>query len=213
MGCNETVDLDCGSDEKPGHLVFLDAYSIDKHEVTVADYRRCVKDGACSDTGMAGHSCNWNKLDSLNHPINCVDWSQALEYCSRIGKRLPTEAEWEKAARGTDGRIYPWGNNWDKSKVATHTGGTVIVGSYTDGDSPYGLHDMAGNVWEWVQDWYAENYYQQGPSIDPKGPEAGLVRVLRGGSWVNDTWDLRISYRGGGDPSYHRDGVGFRCAR
>jgi formylglycine-generating enzyme required for sulfatase activity len=163
MGCKSDVDKSCFADEKPGREVSLDAFWIDTYEVTVADYRRCVEAGKCLKENITKYeSCNWNKPDRADHPINCVDWNQAQNYCEWSDKRLPTEAEWEKAARGEDGRVYPWGNTWDASKANTSEGKlgrTAPVGSYTSGISPYKVHDMVGNVWEWVQDWYAKDYY------------------------------------------------------
>lgn len=147
MGCNEKVGTQCYGNEKPGHSVYLDVYSIDTYEVTVADYRRCVEAGKCSSDGLTQwEPCNWNKPNRTDHPINCVDWQQAVAYCTWAEKRLPTEAEWEKAARGTDKRVYPWGNEWDAKRANAGSSGTVVVGSYAAGVSPYGAHDMAGNV-------------------------------------------------------------------
>jgi formylglycine-generating enzyme required for sulfatase activity len=185
MGCNEKVDRECSNDEKPGREVYLDAYAIDSNEVMVAEYRRCVEAGACPTAGLTEYeSCNWDKKERQNHPINCVNWQQAQTYCQWAGKRLPTEAEWEKAARGTDSRLYPWGNEWDNNKANVGTSGTTAVGSYAADTSPYRVNDMAGNVWEWVQDWYAADYYKQGPVRNPKGPTSGQGRVVRGGSWL-----------------------------
>ncbi|MBI3245402.1 MAG: SUMF1/EgtB/PvdO family nonheme iron enzyme [Deltaproteobacteria bacterium] len=181
MGCNAQVDTGCSNDERPGRMVFLDAFAIDIYEVTVAAYRQCVEAGKCTAPNTGG-SCNWNTSDRAQHPINCVDWSQANAYCRWAGKRLPTEAEWEKAARGTDRRVYPWGNAWDATKANVSTNGTVAVGSYPAGKSPYGALDMSGNVWEWTADWYADAYYHNGPVKNPKGPESGQVRSVRGGS-------------------------------
>ena len=148
MGCNEKVDTQCESDEKPGRTVYLDAYSIDKYEVTVVEYRRCLEASECSIEGLTeSSSCNWNRPDRANHPVNCANWAQAQVYCQWAGKRLPTEAEWEKAARGTKRYLYPWGNEWDMSKAnsgESKKNGTAAVGSYPSGVSPYEVHDMAG---------------------------------------------------------------------
>jgi formylglycine-generating enzyme required for sulfatase activity len=214
MGCNEKVDQACDDDEKPGRNIFLDAYSIDKYEVTVAEYRRCVeaRGQGCTNPDT-GENCNWGKSDREDHPINCIDWNRAQGYCQWIGKRLPTEAEWEKAARGTDGRVYPWGNRWDAKNANVSGSGTVAVGSYSAGVSPYGIYDMAGNVWEWVQDWYAAGYYQQGPARNPKGPDSGVGRFVRGGSWSREPRYVRGSYRDRGGPGDRHVPLGFRCAR
>jgi eukaryotic-like serine/threonine-protein kinase len=214
MGCNEKVDRECSDDEKPGRQVSLDAYSIDKYEVTVAEYGQCVEAGKCSSAGLTGSRfCNWGQKKRTDHPINCVDWSQASAYCEWAGKRLPTEAEWEKAARGTDGRIYPWGNQWDAAKANIGSPGTVAVGSYPAGVSPYEVHDMAGNVWEWVQDWYDGTYYRGGSVRNPQGPSSGKERVVRGGSWVDNPWGVRVADRYWFTPGYRVDYIGFRCAR
>lgn len=195
MGCNEEADKACSSDEKPGRSVFLDAFAIDKTEVTVAEYRQCVEAGKCTSTGLtmpywdgkehaeSASFCNWDKSDGAQHPINCVDWMQADAYCRWAGKRLPTEAEWEKAARGTDKRVYPWGNEWDATKANAIPRGTVPVGSFPTGASPFGVLDLSGNVWEWTADWYDSAYYQNGPTQNPSGPGTGIFRSVRGGSW------------------------------
>jgi formylglycine-generating enzyme required for sulfatase activity len=168
LGCNEQIDRECYDDEKPGRRVFVAAFRIDKTEVTVAQYGRCVQAGGCSSPDTRS-GCNYGTGGRDEHPVNCVDWQQADTYCRWAGKRLPTEAEWEKAARGRDGRIYPWGNQWDTSRANVGSGGTVAVGSYASGASPYGALDMSGNVWEWTADWYdGEHKYRSG----------------RGGSWV-----------------------------
>jgi formylglycine-generating enzyme required for sulfatase activity len=217
MGCTPK-DSKCDSDEKPYHKVYLDAYYIDRHEVTVAEYRKCVEAGKCTPPAI-GDYCNWGKTGRENHPVNCVDWYQADAYCRWAGKRLPTEAEWEKAARGTDGRIYPWGNEFDCKKSCNSVSpckneSTCAVGSHPDDKSPYGVMDMAGNVWEWVSDWYDENSYSSSPSGNPTGPSSGELRVLRGGAWwFKFQGHLRVSSRFKlGPQSWYVDG-GFRCVR
>ena len=224
MGCNSEIDNICYDDEKPYHEVQLSAYYIDKTEVTQGAYKKCVDAGVCSDPG-----CNWNPSGTPNRPVVCVDWNDAIAYCTWAGKRLPTEAEWEKAARGTDGRKYPWGNQTatceyavinDGSDYGCGTDSTWDVCSKSPaGDSPYGLCDMAGNVWEWVSDWYGSDYYSNSPASNPTGPVSGSYRVLRGGSFVNYYYYyyfydyLRASSRFDYNPSDVGDYLGFRCSR
>jgi formylglycine-generating enzyme required for sulfatase activity len=212
MGCAPN-DSKCYGDEKPYHKVYLDAYYIDKHEVTVAEYKKCVESGACTQPGT-GDKCNWGVSGRDNHPINCINWTQANAYCEWAGKRLPTEAEWEKAARGTDGLIYPWGNEWDEEKGCFNRSSTCVVGSYPSGASPYGVLDMAGNVWEWVSDWYDANYYSSSRFRNPQGPSSGEKRLLRGGAWWNgNPVNLRASFRNRCSPGNWDDCIGFRCVR
>ncbi|MGE0820588.1 MAG: formylglycine-generating enzyme family protein [Candidatus Binatia bacterium] len=203
MGCNEEVDVECEEDEKPKRQESVAAFWIDKTEVTVEAYRQCVAAAGCTepDTGGRG-SCNWGESGRENHPINCIDWNQAQAFCRWAGKRLPTSAEWEKAARGTDGRIYPWGNEWDITKGNVYESydgykDTAPVGSFPGGASPYGVLDMAGNVWEWTSDWYRQ----------------GETRLIRGGSWVDLPRRARTSRRLGTTPISRNDDIGFRCAR
>jgi formylglycine-generating enzyme required for sulfatase activity len=191
MGSNEG-----DADEKPVHQVYLDAFYIDKYEVTNALYEKFMQ-----ATGRQA-PVYWNDKDynTPNQPVVGVSWHDAEAYCQWAGKRLPTEAEWEKAARGTDGRIYPWGNQWEERKAnssGTADGYqyTAPVGSFETGKSPYGAYDMAGNVWEWVADWYAEKYYQGSPARNPTGPESGQSRVLRGGAWHYNQYYVRASSR------------------
>jgi iron(II)-dependent oxidoreductase len=168
---------------KPQRRIYLDGYWIYKYEVTVAQYRKF-----CQETGRRMPSePKWGWQD--NHPVVNVTWYDAVAYCEWAGVQLPTEAQWEKAARGTDGRIWPWGNEWDANKCnngITGPGKTTSVDSHPQGASPYGVMNMAGNVWEWCADWYDENYYVSAPERNPHGPVSGNRRVLRGGSWSSD---------------------------
>ena len=201
-----------GNNEDPIHTIFLDSYWIDQTEVTNAMYAFCVEDGECVAPAEEDFA-NWRFED---HPVSGVRWDEARAYCKWVGARLPTEAEWEKAARGTDGRTFPWGEGVN-CNLANYQGciedaGTTVVGSYESGRSPYGLYDMAGSVWEWTADWYSESYYDERPVPNPPGPETGTLRVARGGgSWGADY--IRTSARVGDDPSV-LDGraIGFRCA-
>jgi formylglycine-generating enzyme required for sulfatase activity len=205
--------VECNSNEKPYHKVYLDAYYIDKNDVTVDEYTKCVNAGGCTAT-YTGVGCNYGVSGKGDNPINCVTWDQAREYCRWKGGDLPTEAQREKAARGTDGRIYPWGNEWDASKACYNQSSTCAVGSYPQGASPYGVMDMAGNVGNWCRDWYDENYYANSPLKDPQGPDSGQYRVLRGRSWLSSyTTNSRASYRCNSYPSYRLSFDGFRCLR
>jgi formylglycine-generating enzyme required for sulfatase activity len=207
-------------DETPQHRVYLDAYWIDRTEVTLAQYQACVEAGKCGepDCASAGQS---------DLPVACVSWQDAADYCGWAGRRLPTEAEWEKAARGTDGRKYPWGNeepDCDRLNYSGCVGNASSVGSYPSGTSPFGALDMAGNVSEWVADWYDEDksYYATSPERNPVGPVTGNRRVVRGGAWNADRPDVLAASRSmgapggsGKDPGVRRigDDLGFRCAR
>jgi serine/threonine-protein kinase len=197
------------SDEKPVHVVWLDAFWIDQTEVTNAMYAKCVTEGMCKPSEYADN----NKFNSSDQPVVAVDWNDATAYCKWAGRRLPTEAEWEKAARGTDGRTYPWGEelNCDIANAPFCKENTSKVGTYTNGASPYGALDMAGNAWEWVADWYDSSYYNNSPDRNPVGPGSGEYRVLRGGSWDPDG-GVRASYRGAGNPDFGGRDFGFRCA-
>jgi formylglycine-generating enzyme required for sulfatase activity len=203
MGSTDS-DKDADDDEKPQHSVYLDAYWIDQHEVTDAQYQKCVAAAAC----QPAHSY-WS---GSQEPVN-LSWAAAVAYSTWVGGRLPTEAEWEKAARGTDGRIYPWGNEWDVSKANTQEANllrTANVGSYPAGASPYGLLDVAGNVWEWVSDWYGEDYYAHSPARNPPGPTSGSDRVVRGGSWGHSQVEARAAMRGSTYPADDCEKLGFR---
>jgi formylglycine-generating enzyme required for sulfatase activity len=213
------------------HKVKLSAFCMDKTEVTVAAYRQCVneKRGATQCTAPDTTTwCNWNTKDHDQHPVNCVDWNQADTYCRWFERRLPTEAEWEYAARGAQGRKYPWGDTppsnqlcWDGEGRNLGKGKryvTCAVGSYPAGATPLGLVDMAGNVWEWVADW--DGPYPPDtnpPPEDPKGPDKSTPenrRVVRGGGWRgNDASWVRAAFRNWFDVSLRFNSVGFRCAR
>jgi len=200
-------------DEKPAHTVYLDAFWIDKTEVTNAMYRLCVDDEECN------HPQTLIFFDDKtydDHPVVAVTWQDAVNYCTWAGRQLPTEAQWEKAARGTDGREYAWGNTWDSAFLNWTESrdlyrSTSPVGSFEDGASPYGALDMQGNVWEWVADWYAGDFYDHSPKEKPSGPESGFERVHRGGSWYDIDFNQRTSNRDRNTPHFPDLGIGFRC--
>jgi formylglycine-generating enzyme required for sulfatase activity len=231
MGCNEQVDTECDADERPSRRVDVAAFRIDRTEVTVARYAACVAAGSCGTEGLTmpyvnkreqpelARFCNWGNKGREEHPINCLTWAQAQAYCAWAGRRLPTEVEWEKAARGTNGLKYPWGNKAygtvgkAVANVADETlrrtfpdwpvvdgyddgwEGTAPVGSYPAGVSPYGVADMMGYVYEWLADVRAD------------------LQVVRGGSWHDLPKTARASYRGALDPWTRRADLGFRCAQ
>lgn len=206
--------------EKPEHTVYLDDFWIDQFEVTNALYKKCVDAGKCQPPPSIG---SWTRASYYgnaqfdDYPVIYVTWTDADAYCAWAGKRLPTEAEWEKAARGTDQRVYPWGDVFDKTLLNSSEGGlgdTTVVGNFPGGASPYGAMDMAGNVLEWVADSYDSAYYAISPRVNPKGPAAGDYKVLRGGSWFSGQYDARSSFRRSFGISGLRYGfVGFRCAQ
>ena len=203
------------SDEQPPHAVFLDAFYIDQFEVMVQQYRSCVEAGGCEDP-INAPACNWDGFADNTHPINCMNRQNARDYCAWAGLRLPTEAEWEKAARGDDRRIYPWGDELlgDEANFRIGLGtATEPVGNHPNGISFTGAHDMAGNVWEWVEDWYAEDYYVRSPRKRPRGPEFGEFGVLRGGSWWFEAGALPVAHRVAYHPALTDIDIGFRCAR
>jgi len=213
------------ADERPVHAVDIDGYWIDKTEVTNGNYTRCVADGSCSAPHVIGsftRTSYYGNSKYVDYPVINVDWEQSRAYCAWAGGRLPSESEWEKAARGTDERTFSWGEGIDCGKANYRgkngekhcVGDTTKVGSYPSGASPYGLLDMTGNVWEWVNDWYVEDYYSNSPGKNPPGPSSGKYHVWRGGSWDNVEREVRAAGRG----RYYRPGewspfLGFRCIR
>jgi formylglycine-generating enzyme required for sulfatase activity len=230
MGSPEGEGYD---DEHPQRTVYLDAFYIDKYGVTNAEYKECVDAGACDPplrNSSWAHDSYYSNPEYGNYPVIYVGWYDAKAYCEWKGKRLPTEAEREKAARGTDGRKYPWGNSApDGSKlnycdvncgrhderdssVDDGYAETAPIGNYEAGKSPYGAYDMAGNVWEWVADWYDADYYSKAPERNPQGPDSGLHRVLRGGSGLSNLSYARCASRARYDPNLRLINFGFRCA-
>jgi formylglycine-generating enzyme required for sulfatase activity len=213
MGSNDST-----ADEQPVHTVDLDAYWIDRTEVTNGMYSLCVEAGDCQRPKKNNSNTHYNYYSDplyANYPVIFVNWNDAQKYCSWAGRRLPTEAEWERAARGTDGRTYPWGNGSPSNSLLNFNnpmGDTTGVGSYSSGASPYGVLDMAGNVSEWVADWYDVGYYGSSPSSNPTGPATGQYRVLRGGSWYSDEYLIRSADRHWLEPDKWDLLVGFRCA-
>ncbi len=205
------------ADELPIHKVYVAAFFMDKHQLSVKQYARFVE--------ATHHEVppDWSVMNRPQHydrPIANVEWAEADAYCKWAGKRLPTEAEWEKAARGTDGRTYPWGNihptrlhaNLGKEIWSNHAA-LLPVGTLEEGKSPYGIYDMAGNVWEWVSDWYDQDYYKTSPQQNPTGPPTGWTKVVRGGSWGSNADGLRSAERETHVPSFRGFGTGFRCAK
>lgn len=204
-------------DEQPVHRVSVRAFYLDASEVTVSRYAEFLT------SQKSDPPFKWNEATAGSHenkPVIGVNWYDARDYCRWVGKRLPTEAEWEMAARGTEGRIYPWGSV-HPTKGHANAGQTkwrgydtlTNVGRYEPGKTPNGVYDLAGNLWEWVADWYDPTYYQYSPSDNPRGPSAGPLRSLRGGAWNNDSKTIRSANRAAYAPDARRNDVGFRCAR
>jgi len=215
MGSN----ISDAADEKPSHPVFLDSYYIDKFEVTNARYKACVDVGQCDPPKHpyffpdSPKKTYYGNSQYDNYPVIYVDWNMAKAYCEWRSARLPSEAEWEKAARGDTGDyIYPWGDDLKclQANYLKCMNRTSVVGSYEAGKSPYGAYDMAGNVLEWVADLYSANYYQTSPGQNPLGPDSGQSRIVRGGSWTK--FDVRVTNRIGVAPNSATFDIGFRCA-
>jgi len=187
---------------------------MDQYEVTQQDFERVM-------------GKNPSEYKGSNNPVESVTWHEAKRYCERVGKRLPTEAQWEKAAKGGRDALYPWGNqmeshkanfcdlncnsDWKAAKFDDGYATTAPVGSYSS--NGYGLYDMAGNVWEWVNDWYEGGAYKTASRNDPQGPSGGSKKVLRGGSWYVRPYNVRTASRGGYDPSFRGNVFGFRCVQ
>lgn len=226
----EMGSLNGDDDEKPVHTITLDDFYIDQYEVTNSQYAICVDAGFCDPVTppYAGTSYSraiyYGSVEYADYPVLYASWYEAQRYCGWRGVRLPTEAEWEKAARGgLEGMNYPWGDEaplcefgatngakFDDGDVCNNTD-TEQVGSYSA--NGYGLYDMAGNVWEWVSDFYDENYYENSPTNNPSGPEEGSYPVIRGGTWNNSADHIRVSDRLFNDPKSGSLTSGFRCAR
>ena len=201
-------------DEKPAHTVYVDTFWIDQTEITNKQYNACVDEGKCNPPSNKDH---FSSIEFINHPVVYVSWSNAQSYCEWAGRRLPTEAEWEKAARGTDGRIYPWGNNEPTDNLLNYRGGlgeTTEVGKLPAGKSIYDAYDMAGNVLEWVNDWYDYTYYQISPSSNPQGPDSNIIgyRTVKGLSLDEATYFVNSAGRIGFDAQKTFNNIGFRCA-
>jgi formylglycine-generating enzyme required for sulfatase activity len=197
-------------DERPQHPIYVSEFLIDKTEVTWRQFRKFAEATA---TPLPPAPL-WGTPD--DYPASFVVWKEAKEYCAWAGGRLPTEAEWEKAARGTDGRTYSWGSEWDPERCNSLHGGPhrpESVGSYPGCVSPYGVLDMSGSVWEWCADWYDGSYYAESPPRNPMGPASGSMRVLRGAAWISPYSWLRTAFRYKGDPAWRNVNYGFRCAQ
>jgi formylglycine-generating enzyme len=207
-----------GFDEQPQRTLALDAFAIDRYEVTNFQYQQFVDATGHRKSGPpARYAKNMSKMQGINQPVVYVSWEDAEAYCHWKGKRLPTEAEWEKAMRGTDGRLWPWGNveqpngaNW--ARVQDGHDVSAPVGTVLTDKSPYGVMDGAGNVMEWVADWYGETYFKEAPERNPPSPDHGVFRVLRGGGYATTGADIRITSRSKMVSDFRDETIGFRCA-
>ena len=231
MGSDKKVDRNAYPAEFPQRKVYLDAFDIDKYEVTTVQFLKFVL-ATNSNPLIDWQYDGGNFQDTMaSHPVMHVSWFDAEAYCQWAGKRLPTSAEWEKAARGEDGRIYPWGNepaglsraNFGRTGLSGPVRDRperlllyppiISVDKYENAVSPYGVFQMAGNVAEWTADWYDPHYYKKAPDRNPKGPEKGTQRAFRGGAWIDSTPSVRPAQRNGTDPQTKMNWLGFRCAR
>ena len=231
-GCrkyDKSCELWWFNDEYPDRLIFLDSYWLDIYEVTNEKYlefvlatgHRFALDQTC-ETDKCRDGNLWQGASfppRIKHqPVTQVSWHDADAFCRWRGKRLPSEAEWEKAARGPSGNLYPWGAGSPKNRATYGRKWRGVftmtdVGTYSQGTSLYGVHDMAGNVWEWVDDWYDLKYYNWRRKKNPRGPAEGDFKVVRGGSWVNYPDTLRSSFRRWSQPEVRFNDTGFRCAK
>ena len=231
MGSDKKVDRNAYPAEFPQRKVYLDAFDIDKYEVTTVQFLKFVL--ATNRNPLIDWQYDGGNFQETmaSHPVMHVSWFDAEAYCQWAGKRLPTSAEWEKAARGEDGRIYPWGNepaglsraNFGRTGLSGPVRDRperlllyppiISVDKYENAVSPYGVFQMAGNVAEWTADWYDPHYYKKAPDRNPKGPEKGTQRAFRGGAWIDSTPSVRPAQRNGTDPQTKMNWLGFRCAR
>lgn len=210
-----------GGEDNPAHSVSLAGFFIDQFEITNARYLACVEAGCCTppqyDGSYTGRQPYYGNPDFDNYPVIFITWHQAQEYCENLGKSLPTEAQWEMAARGDDGRRYPWGDDSATSARVNYNtpinGDTQEVGTHSPGASAFGAEDMAGNVWEWVSDWYDPDYYGSSPADDPAGPDNGIARVARGGGFASHGTEISTYFRGSYHPMEAFSTLGFRCAQ
>jgi len=226
MGCDPEHNngYACPRDELPQHLVSLSAFAIDIYEVTNAQYAECVAAGACAApiaTASQAREDYYLSAEYANFPMINVKWEEAQAYCRWDGKRLPTEAEWELAARGTAPKAYAWGdeapdcskaNIYNDATMSACVGDTVAVGSYPDGASEFGVMDMTGNVWEWVADSYIEDFYSVSPTENPLADEDNQLRTVRGGGWTANWLNARLTSRAYDLSFYNGSDLGFRCA-
>lgn len=201
--------------DSPKHVVYLDAFWMDSVEVTNSMYLKCLRAHGC--TIPVSDNITYRNWIYRDHPIVYVTWEQANTYCKWAGRRLPTEAEWEKAARGTDGRMYPWGNKQPNPRQANFSGSmiqeSVSAFRYPLGASPFGVLNMSGNVREWVADWFDADYYSNSPYANPQGPETGEERVLRSTSYNEDGREIVVTSRLRHEPESAGLSRGFRCAQ
>lgn len=226
MGCNveNNADTGCPESELPYHEVVLSPYLIDRFLVTNAQYQECVEAGACeaprSEASRTRESYYSNPEFAL-YPVIFVAYDDAKGFCEWDGKRLPTEAEWEMAARSATDTLYPWGNeapdcslanSYNNANLSPCAGDTTMVGSYQAGSTADGVMDMAGNVWEWVADFYSVDYYANSPLENPQGPESGVENVVRGSGWTGKWRTLKNNNRAYDLPFYNGNDLGFRCA-
>jgi len=221
MGSDKSIDSEAYNNETPQHSHYLDSYYIGIYPVSNRQYKRFVDETGhrppnVADYGKAVWEGNTYPEEYGDHPVVCVSWSDAVTYCKWSGLSLPRESEWEKAARGRDGRIYPWGDILDEN-LCRYCGSrsseeTCKVWQYPEGKSPYQLLNMSGNVWEWCEDWYDEKAYERYAGGDYSLGGSGSLRGNRGGCWGFNAWGCRVAYRGRGGPALRTDDLGFRLA-